>query len=214
VAPLLEGAPNPTERAHRRALQLLERHGVLTREAVTAEEVPGGFSAVYGVLKVLEERGRVRRGYLVDGLGAAQFALPGAADRLRERRDDDALTVVLASSDPAQPYGAALDWPAPAGSVRPSRVAGSLVVLCGGRPQAWLDRRSHQLVTFAAVTDDAWVDALVQRVRTGRDRALEIRRIDGGPIGDSAWSGALESSGFVHGYKGFVLRGDRLSTRR
>jgi hypothetical protein len=77
-----------------------------------------------------------------------------------------------------------------------------------------LDRRSHQLVTFAAVTDDAWVDALVQRVRTGRDRALEIRRIDGGPIGDSAWSGALESSGFVHGYKGFVLRGDRLSTRR
>jgi len=214
VAPLLEGAPNPTERAHRRALQLLERHGVLTREAVTAEEVPGGFSAVYAVLKVLEERGRVRRGYLVDGLGAAQFALPGAADRLRERRDDEASTVVLASSDPAQPYGAALEWPDPAGPARPSRVTGSIVVLSGGRPQAWLDRRSHQLVTFAAVTDDVWIDALAERVRTGRDRSLEIRRIDGGSIGDSVWSGALEASGFVHGYKGLVLRSDRLSTRR
>ncbi|MFM7536269.1 MAG: DEAD/DEAH box helicase [Acidimicrobiales bacterium] len=214
VAPLLEGAPNPTERAPRRALQLLERHGVLTREAVTAEEVPGGFSAVYAVLKVLEERGRVRRGYLVDGLGAAQFALPGAADRLRERRDDEASTVVLASSDPAQPYGAALEWPDPAGPARPSRVTGSIVVLSGGRPQAWLDRRSHQLVTFAAVTDDVWIDALAERVRTGRDRSLEIRRIDGGSIGDSVWSGALEASGFVHGYKGLVLRSDRLSTRR
>ncbi len=214
VAPILEGAPNPTERAHRRALQLLERHGVLTREAVSAEEVPGGFSAVYAVLKVLEERGRVRRGYLVDGLGAAQFALPGAADRLRERRDDEVSTVVLASSDPAQPYGAALEWPDPAGPARPSRVTGSLVVLSGGRPQAWLDRRSHQLVTFAAVTDDVWIDALAERVRIGRDRSLEIRRIDGGSVGDSVWSSALESSGFVHGYKGLVLRSDRLSTRR
>ncbi len=82
VAPLLLPAPTPTEAAHAQALQLVERHGVVTREAVMAEGLVGGFSAVYGVLKVLEERGQVRRGYFVDGLGAAQFAVPGAVDRL------------------------------------------------------------------------------------------------------------------------------------
>jgi ATP-dependent helicase Lhr and Lhr-like helicase len=120
VAPLLRPVPTPTEAAHAQALQLVERHGVVTREAVTAEGLVGGFSAVYGVLKVLEERGQVRRGYFVDGLGAAQFAVPGAVDRLRAARDtpdpiirpDDVPDpVVLASTDPAQPYGAALAWP-------------------------------------------------------------------------------------------------------
>jgi ATP-dependent Lhr-like helicase len=87
VAPMLQPVPSPTEAAHARALQLVERYGVLTREAVLAEGVAGGFADVYGVLKVLEERGTVRRGYFVDGLGAAQFALPGAIDRLRNARD-------------------------------------------------------------------------------------------------------------------------------
>ena len=85
-APLLEPVPAPTERRPRPALQLLERHGVVTREAVLAEGVEGGFAGVYGVLKALEERGAVRRGYFVAGLGAAQFALPGAVDRLRAER--------------------------------------------------------------------------------------------------------------------------------
>ncbi len=128
VAPLLEPAPRPTEIAHGTALQLLERYGVVTREAVLAEGVVGGFASVYGVLKVLEERGQCRRGYFVDGLGAAQFALPGAVDRLRSVREapDPISTLpgpalVLAATDPAQPFGAALAWPETPG--RPARVA-------------------------------------------------------------------------------------------
>ena len=103
-------------------MQLVERHGVVTREAVLAEGVVGGYAAVYGVLKVLEKRGQVRRGYFVSGLGAAQFALPGAVDRLRQVRERAdagsgvvAAPVVLSATDPAQPYGATLAWPDTAG---------------------------------------------------------------------------------------------------
>ena len=113
VAPLIASGPTPTEVAHAIALQLLERHGVVTREAVRAEGTPGGFAGVYPVLRALEEAGRARRGWFVAGLGAAQFALPGAVDRLRAHRvpvaDEPARVVVLAATDPAQPYGAALE---------------------------------------------------------------------------------------------------------
>ena len=117
VAPLLEPAPTPTVAAHTAAMQLLERYGVVTREAVLAEGVVGGYAGVYSVLKVLEERGQVRRGYFIAGLGAAQFALPGAVDRLRSVREvpdpelhpaDVAAPIAVAATDPAQPYGAAL----------------------------------------------------------------------------------------------------------
>jgi ATP-dependent Lhr-like helicase len=108
VSALLEPGASPTQAAHARAVQLLDRHGVVTREAVLAEGATGGFAGVYPVLKAMEETGSVRRGYFVAGLGAAQFAMPGAADRLRAARDEtDPLTVVLAAADPAQPYGAA-----------------------------------------------------------------------------------------------------------
>jgi ATP-dependent Lhr-like helicase len=208
TAGLLVPPPAPTAMLHTQAVQLLERHGVLTREAVLAEGFPGGFTAVYGVLKVLEERGQVRRGYFVAGLGAAQFALPGAVDRLRAVRDPDPASapVVLSTTDPAQPYGAALTWPEPAGAGRPARVAGTVTVLVGGEPAAWFDRRGHHLVTFAAVGDDRWVDTLAGLVRDGRSRSIEVRRIDGGPVGDSPWSGALLAAGFAQGYKGLVLR--------
>jgi ATP-dependent Lhr-like helicase len=103
VAPLLTPHPSPTEAAHTRALQLLERYGVLTREAALGEGLEGGFAGVYPVLKALEERGRVRRGYFVAGLGAAQFALPGAVDRLRAHREPGDSVCVLAATDPAQP---------------------------------------------------------------------------------------------------------------
>jgi len=108
-------AVSDTQRRTALAMQLLERYGVLTREMVHAEGIPGGFAAVYEVLKALEERGRVRRGYFVAGLGATQFALPGAADRLRALRDcaESPATLLLAATDPANPYGAALPWPAP-----------------------------------------------------------------------------------------------------
>jgi ATP-dependent helicase Lhr and Lhr-like helicase len=191
-------------------MQLLERHGVLAREAVLAEGVPGGFAGVYGVLKVLEERGQVRRGYFVAGLGAAQFALPGAVDRLRAAReaDDDAEPVVLTATDPAQPYGAGLAWPDPVGGGRPARVAGAFAVLLQGELAAWLDRRGHHLVTFPpAAGDDRWVEALVHLVKDGRVRSLEVRKIDGGPAGESPHAARLRAAGFADGYRGLVVRG-------
>jgi ATP-dependent Lhr-like helicase len=121
-----------------RGTQLLDRHGVVTRESVLAEDVPGGFAGVYPVLRAMEETGAVRRGYFVAGLGGAQFALPGAIDRLRSVRDPagDAVLTTLAAADPAQPYGAALPWPEAAGG---QRSAGAYVVL-DRRPAVFLER--------------------------------------------------------------------------
>ncbi|MCY1012842.1 DEAD/DEAH box helicase [Nannocystis pusilla] len=139
-----------TRRRHALAQALLERHGIVTREAVQAEEIAGGFSAVYEVLKAMEEAGKVRRGYFVDGLGAAQFAVPGAEDRLRALRDPPAEpeAVVLASTDPANPYGAALPWPEHPG-VRVGRAAGTSVVLVDGLLAAHVGRDARSLVLFA-----------------------------------------------------------------
>jgi ATP-dependent Lhr-like helicase len=196
-------------------MQMLERHGVVTREAVLAEGVVGGYASVYGVLKVLEERGQTRRGYFVAGLGAAQFGLPGAVDRLRAARDvpdtelhPDELPdpVVLAATDPAQPYGASLGWPQSAG--RPARAAGAVVVLRAGEPLVWFDRRSHHVVTFpAAVADHGWARALVAWVAGGRARSLEVRRVDGEPVPPtSPLADTLRVAGFVEGYRGWVHR--------
>ena len=215
VAPMLLPVPSATAAAHAAAVQLLERHGVLTREAVLAEGVAGGFAQVYGVLKVLEERGQARRGYFVSGLGAAQFALPGAVDRLRAVRDTPAFElggstpapIVLAATDPAQPYGAALAWPESPG--RPARSAGALVVLHAGVPLVWYDRRSHHLVSFPAAGDDtSWAEALASLVKDGRTRSVEVRKLDGQrvPSGHLVLD-ALHAAGFVDGYRGPVLRG-------
>ena len=215
VAPLLEPVPTPTAMAHASALQLLERYGVVTREAVLAEGVRGGYASVYGVLKILEERGQARRGYFVDGLGAAQFAVPGAVDRLRSVREavdgdlhPEAMTppLVLAATDPAQPYGAALSWPESPG--RPARTAGASVVLREGVPLVWFDRRSHHLVTFAGGgSDGSWAEALAALVKDGRARTVEVRKVDGEPlVPSSPWADALRAAGFVEGYKGFVAR--------
>ena len=215
VAPLLLPAPTPTAAAHAMALQMLERYGVVTREAVLAENVVGGYSGVYGVLKVLEERGAARRGYFVDGLGAAQFSVPGAVDRLRSGREaTDAQLhpeqvpppVVLAATDPAQPYGAALSWPLTPG--RPARSSGALVVLSQGQPLVWFDRRSHHLVTFpGADVDDSWVNALASLVKDGRARTVEVRKVNGAPLDQgSSVTAALKRHGFVDSYRGVVVR--------
>jgi ATP-dependent Lhr-like helicase len=216
VAPLLSPAPSATEVAHAQALQLVERYGVLTREAVLAEGLAGGFTTVYGVLKVLEERGQVRRGYFVDGLGAAQFALPGAVDRLRAVREspDGALgrsapvePLALASTDPAQPFGAALPWPPTTG--RPARSASSIAVSRDGELLAWFDRRGHHLVTFpATATDLSWIEALQLLVKNGRAKVVEVRKIDGDPVADApaAIVDALRAAGFADGYRGLVYR--------
>src|SRR5439155_512031 len=134
---------SPTKWAAAVAQQLLARHGVITREAVGAEAIPGGFGSVYPVLKAMEDSGRVRRGYFVAGLGATQFALPGALDLLRSLRDapDEAEVAVLAATDPASPYGAMLKWPATLAADAgrgPTRTVGATVILVDGALGAYL----------------------------------------------------------------------------
>ena len=208
VAPLLSPRPVPTEAVHAQAMQLLERHGVLTREAALAEGIGGGFAGIYPVLKALEDRGHVRRGYFVAGLGAAQFALPGAVDRLRAARDvgePDLTPVVLAATDPAQPYGAAMPWPDSAG--RPARSAGAYLVLVAGEPVAYLERGAHSLATFAATEHHPhWAEGLVALVKDGRLRKIDLTKIDGASPSESPVVDHLRSVGFADGYKGLTLR--------
>jgi ATP-dependent helicase Lhr and Lhr-like helicase len=207
MAELLEPAPGATERVHALAAQLLDRHGVVTREAVLAEGTSGGFASVYPVLKAMEESGKVRRGYFVAGLGAAQFALPGAVDRLRARRhdDNDEGVITLAAADPAQPYGAALPWPLTPG--RPSRSAGAFVVLVDGAPAAFVERGARTLATFEGADPEVWTDAVASLAKDGRVRRIELRRIDGVPADEHPAADRLRAVGFVDGYRGLTLRG-------
>ncbi len=216
VAGLGETTATPTERAAALAQQLLDRHGVLTREAVQAEEVPGGFSAVYGVLKLLEEAGRVRRGYFVAGRGATQFALPGATERLRACRDPgpEPECLVLAATDPAQPHGAALPWPERGEGRRPMRSAGAIAVLVDGALAAWLGRDERQVLTFVDAVPDrdgaevrrAIARALAARVERGIVRGLVIDQVDGVAARSSPMAEALASAGFVPTARGFLKR--------
>jgi ATP-dependent helicase Lhr and Lhr-like helicase len=205
VDPLRRPVPTDTEAAHARASQLLERYGVLTREAALGEGAEGGFAGVYPVLKALEDRGQVRRGYFVAGLGGAQFALPGAVDRLRASRDG-AGPVVLAAADPAHPYGAALPWPETAG--RPARGAGAFVVLVDGELAVFCERGGKSLVTFPATLQlPDWPQALQGLVKDGRLRKLEIARIDGDPVAEHPDLAArLKEAGFTDGYRGLTFR--------
>ena len=207
VEPLLSPQPPATESALARAHQLLDRYGVVTRETALGEGQEGGFAGVYPVLKALEERGEARRGYFVAGLGAAQFALPGAVDRLRGSREpesDDA-PVVLAATDPSQPYGAALGWPESPG--RPARTAGAHVVLIDGVPMVVLERGGRSLTTFeGAKSNDAWIDAVIGLVKDGRLRKLEIAKVDGTAVRETPWAARLEAAGFTPAYKGMLYR--------
>ncbi|XRQ03506.1 Lhr family helicase [Actinomadura welshii] len=227
---LPEREATATLRSHALAEALLERYGIVIRGAVAAERTPGGFSAVYPVLRAFEETGRCRRGYFVEGLGAAQFALPGAVDRLRALRpapaappDDisalweaprkpDDRTLVLAAADPANPYGAALPWPERAGEVaaghKPGRKAGALVVLTEGRLVLYVERGGRSLLTWdddPGVLQPA-VDALALAVREGALGKLTVERADGAAIADSPLAAALESAGFHPTPRGLRLR--------
>jgi ATP-dependent Lhr-like helicase len=185
---------------------LLDRHGVLTRAAVLAEGIPGGFSAAYGELRMMEEAGRCQRGYFVEGLGGAQFAAPTAVERLRDVRDADpeAPAIVLSAIDPANPYGAALPWPAAAR--RPARVAGAWVVLAGGRPALYVERGGRGLVTLDAELLAPAVAALADLIDTGRARRLAPERIDGEPIAGTEAERLLLAHGFLKGHRRLVLR--------
>jgi ATP-dependent helicase Lhr and Lhr-like helicase len=209
---------DPTIRAAALAETLLDRHGVLTRGAVVGEGVPGGFAAVYRVLSAFEDAGRVRRGYYVEGLGAAQFATSGAVDRLRATDEGPALTLVVAAADPANPFGAALPWPErasvaggePTAGHKPGRKAGALVVLHDGELALYVERGGRTLLSF---TDEppvlaAAADALALAVREGALGRLTVERADGaGLLGsDHPVASALESAGFHATPRGLRLR--------
>ncbi|HEY6526704.1 MAG TPA: DEAD/DEAH box helicase [Solirubrobacteraceae bacterium] len=227
--PLLQAPFDPA--ARRRALGelLLERYGIVTREQVLAEGIPGGFSAIYSELSQLETLGVARRGYFLEGLGGAQFALPGAVERLRARSGAGAgggpgdprgaeAPLVLAAVDPAQPYGAALPWPRRHGdddpthpgrsARRPSRVAGAYVVLVGGDPVVYLERGGRALQTLVAAGDarlDPALAALVERVRAGAIKRVALEKVDGQPAMTSPLGPALLALGFQEGPRRLTL---------
>ncbi len=205
------GIITPTEAATSRALQLLERYGVLTREMALAEGAEGGFAGVYPILKEMEDRGQVRRGYFVTGLGAAQFALPGAVDRLRDERQDAPVDeqppmVTLSAVDPAQPYGAAIPWPETDG--RPARSTGAYVVLRNGLPLAYCHKGGRSITVFdGAIEDQDWTAALTALVADRRLRSLDIQKVNGDPVTEHPEiQEALLNGGFKPGYRGPTYR--------
>ncbi len=212
--PLLRADVDPG--ARRRALSelLLERYGIVTREQVLAEGIRGGFSAIYAELAQLETLGIARRGYFLEGLGGAQFALPGAVERLRARpQDGDPKPLVLAAVDPAQPYGAALPWPkigdpSTPSTRRPARTAGAYVVLAGGDPVLYLERGGRALQTLVERGDPRLEPALgelVAHVRSGAIKRLGLEKVDGEPAMRSPLAPALIALGFQEGPRRLTL---------
>lgn len=212
--------PDSTLRAHYQAELLLGRHGVLTRGAVATEGFPGGFATLYKVLSAFEDAGRCQRGYFIESLGGAQFAVASTVDRLRNFSEGvdperpDYRAVVLAAADPANPYGAALPWPASTGEgARPGRKAGALVVLVDGELAWFLERGGRSLLTF---TDDpaahhAAATALADLVASRRVAGMLVERIDGvpalAPRADGPGPlGALTDAGFHTTPRGLRLR--------
>jgi ATP-dependent helicase Lhr and Lhr-like helicase len=214
--------PDSTLRAHHQAELLLSRHGVLTRGAVTAEGVPGGFATLYKVLTAFEDSGRCQRGYFVESLGGAQFAVASTVDRLRSYLDGvdperpEYRAVVLAAADPANPYGAALPWPSRGdrdSAARPGRKAGALVVLVDGELVWFLERGGRSLLSFAdddAEANHAAAVALADLVGAGRVDGILIERVNSAPVlaqqVSAAVVTALTDAGFARTPRGLRLR--------
>lgn len=205
------GSTDPTRRAVAIAQQLLARHGVVTRGVIAAERLSGGFAGVYPVLKSMEEAGRCRRGYFVEGLGGAQFALPGAVDRMRGLIDvprGASQTEVLAATDPANPYGGALPWPERDTGHRAGRKPGAVVVLVRGGLVLYVERGGRTLLSY---TDDEELlrpaaDALALAARDGVLGKLHVERADGADVLDTPFARALVDAGFRASSKGLRLR--------
>jgi ATP-dependent Lhr-like helicase len=198
---------------------MLERYGVVTRGAVMSERTAGGFAAVYKVLAAIEDSGRCRRGYFVEGLGAAQFGTAGSIDRLRTFTEvggdgEKPEAVTLAATDPANPFGAALPWPEreTSGGHRPGRKAGALVVLVNGELTLYIERGGRTLLTW---TEDATAlrPAALSLSEAGRRGALgrmTVEKADGEQIlggGSTPLREALDAAGFVSTSRGLRLRG-------
>ncbi|MFJ4380921.1 MULTISPECIES: ATP-dependent helicase [Streptomyces] len=221
--------PDPTLRAHALARTLLDRHGVVTRGAVAAEGVEGGFSAVYRVLSAFEDSGQARRGYVVEGLGAAQFAMDGAVDRLRasataaerEAGGTPRQVLVLAAADPANAYGAALPWPEPPSGAghKPGRKAGAMVVLVDGELAMYMERGGKTLLAWPSTTPDdpsapdprleGAAHALAGSAAGGSLGTVTVERVNGEPALTSPVGTYLENAGFHATPRGLRLRGGR-----
>ncbi|MGD0445659.1 MAG: DEAD/DEAH box helicase [Edaphobacter sp.] len=211
-----------TEWSHAIALQLLTRYGVVFRETAHAENLPGGFSAIYDVMKALEESGKVRRGYFAADLGATQFAMPAAVDLLRSlrvRQDSEKVEMLqLAATDPANPYGALMRWPAPpdAGSSL-TRSVGARVILCDGDLVAYLRRGNPNLQMFLPEEEPQrshvgrrLAEFLVTRVQEQEDAhgrgGLLIATVNGVAVAGHWMARFLLDAGFAAGAMGFNVR--------
>jgi ATP-dependent Lhr-like helicase len=217
LAERIRSRASDTEWSTATAQQLLARYGVLTREVAAAEGITGGFSAVYSVLKAMEDQGRIRRGYFVGGVGATQFALPAAIDLLRSLKEppEEAEVVVLAATDPANPYGTTLKWPASAedGGRGPTRSVGAQVVLVNGALAAYVTRGARQLAVFLpedeparSVTARALADRLASLARVEGAASQLIGEINGGPASEHPLAPFLIDAGFTPTALGLQMR--------
>jgi len=207
-----------TEWSAAAAAQLLARHPVVTRDVLAAENLPGGFAAVYDVLKAMEENGRARRGYFVAGTGAMQFSLPSVPDLLRTLRHapDPPEVATLAATDPANPYGAALRWPGSGAVIvrGPARSTGAHVVLVNGAAAAWIGRGAHQLHVW--LPDDepersVFARSIVGELEKlqsapGAPREMVVQEINGVAARRHPFGRVLEEAGCTPVPEGYRLR--------
>ncbi|MDX6602804.1 MAG: ATP-dependent helicase Lhr and Lhr-like helicase [Solirubrobacterales bacterium] len=210
TAPLFENAPAAGPRLRAQAELMLERYGIVTRETVLAEGIPGGFSTLYAELGNLELLGTARRGYFVEGLGGAQFALPGAVERLRSLPFEDGSFLLLSAVDPANPYGASLPWPKPAANERrrPARAPGAYLLMRDGAPVLYVERGGRGILRLAEMSEEelaSAVQALALAVSDGRLPKLAIERFDGDPVIGSGQEDLLLGAGFSRGPRKLTL---------
>jgi ATP-dependent helicase Lhr and Lhr-like helicase len=199
TAPLFAEAPSAGPRLRALAELMLERHGIVTRETAIAEGIPGGFAAIYGELQNLELLGTARRGYFVEGLGGAQFVLPGAVERLRSMPREEGSLLILAATDPANPYGATLSWPRLEGQRRPARTAGAYVMLRDGEPLLYVERGGRGILRLTELNDEELAQGLEVLASAAHDGVVErlaIERLDGEPVIGSGMEAALIEAGF------------------
>jgi ATP-dependent Lhr-like helicase len=200
--PLFANAPGPGAKLRAQAELMLERYGIVTRETVLAEGVPGGFATLYSELGNLELLGTARRGYFVEGLGGAQFALPGAVERLRSLPEEDGSYLLLAATDPANPYGASLPWPKLEGGRRPGRTPGAHLLLRDGEPIVFLERGGRGLLRLTRIEGgelEAAMRALADAVAAGQLKKLAVEKLDGEAVIGSGHEQALIGAGFSRG---------------
>ncbi len=204
TAPIFAGAPGPGARLRAQSELMMERYGIVTRETVLAEGVPGGFSTLYSELGNLELLGTARRGYFVEGLGGAQFALPGAVERLRSLPEAKGEYLVLAATDPANPYGASLPWPKLEGGRRPGRTPGAYLLLRDGVPEVFIERGGRGLLRLRSMEEaelGGAMGALAEAVVKGQLPKLAIEKLDGEAIIGSGHEEALIGAGFSRGVR-------------